>query len=226
MALATGALAGMIELVPLVGALRSLAGAASGTSLFLAIFAGSLTQVVSFVVVNGMIAEHLRRGESGLGAAARSARFVWDRRGDLAGALLRAVAVVGGLLLTFVGAPWGLRQLVRYQFAPQAVMLEGRGGAAALGRSTDLVGGRWLHTAVVIAVLNGLITLGGLVAALLLLVVGSGLPLWLFSALVSVIHAFIAPFAGIAMTLLYGDAAAEEGSDGPGEPAHAAAVPS
>lgn len=212
-ALATGVLAGMIEFVPFVAALRSLAGAASGTNLFLAVFAGSLTQVVAFVVVNGMIAVHLERGESGPRAAMRSARRTWNCRRELAGALVRAIVVVVGLLATVVGAPWGVRQLVRYQFAPQAVMLEDAGGAAALDRSSDLVRGRWLRTAAVIAVLNSMIALGGLVAALVVLVVASGLPLWFFSALVSMMYALIAPVAGIAMTLLYGDAAAAEVAD-------------
>ncbi|MEZ5296509.1 MAG: hypothetical protein R2697_09660 [Ilumatobacteraceae bacterium] len=66
------------------------------------------------------------------------------------GALLRAIVVVGGLILTVVGIPWAIRQLVRYQFVPQAVVSEHRDARSALDRSSDLVRGRWWWTAGVV----------------------------------------------------------------------------
>ena len=45
-------------------------------------------------------------------------------------------------------------------------------------------------------------------AALILLVWATGLPLWAFSAVASLVYALIVPLAAIAMTLLYGDAVA------------------
>ncbi len=122
------------------------------------------------------------------------------------------------LLSTVVLAPFGIRQLVRYQFAPQAVMAEERRGGAALRRSSALVRGRWWHTAVVVATINGAIALTALAAALLLLVAASGVPLWIFSGLVSVVYALVVPLAAIAVTLLYGDAVAEREETEANEP--------
>ena len=48
-------------------------------------------------------------------------------------------------------------------------MRDERTGHDALARSTELVRGRWFHTAIVAAVINGAVTLTALVIALLLL---------------------------------------------------------
>jgi hypothetical protein len=50
--------------------------------------------------------------------------------------------------------------------------------------------------------------------ALLLLVVAAGIPLWVFSALATIVYALTVPLAAIAMTLLYGNAIASEEADG------------
>jgi hypothetical protein len=50
-------------------------------------------------------------------------------------------------------------------------------------------------------------------AGLLLLVLASGIPLWIFSALVSLIYILVVPLAALAMTMLYGDARAEASGD-------------
>ena len=62
--------------------------------------------------------------------------------------------------------------------------------------------------------------------ALLLLVSVTGLPLWAFSALSSLVYALVVPLAAIAITLLYGDAAAahiSEDHSGTGEEVDATA---
>lgn len=58
--------------------------------------------------------------------------------------------------------------------------------------------------------LNAAVGFIGLLVALILLVVASSIPLWVFSVLVSLVYAFVVPFAALAMTLLYGDAVAEQ----------------
>jgi hypothetical protein len=74
------------------------------------------------------------------------------------------------------------------------------------------------HTAIVVGSAQQLpIGLVALVVALILLVVASSIPLWLFSILVSLVYAFIVPFAALAMTLLYGDAVAEREAVAPAE---------
>ena len=209
-ALITGVLGALLKLVPGVSAFLSLAQGASGTSLVMAAFVGSIANVAAFVVINAIVAEYLDGSERGLEAAVDAIRTTWQRRRSLFGAFGRSFAIVFVLLASFVGIPWGIRQLVRYQFVGQAVAYDDLDGAAALDRSSSLVRGRWLHTALVIALLNGAVALLALVVGLLILLVATGLPLWLFAAIVSLVSALTVPIAAIAMTLLYGDAIAEQ----------------
>ncbi|MAT07063.1 MAG: hypothetical protein CL424_18675 [Acidimicrobiaceae bacterium] len=212
-AIVTGLLAAVLLLVPGVSALVALAQGASGTSLVLAAFVGSIANVAAFVIVNAIVAEYLDGPERGFDAAFAALRTTFDRRRALLGAFVRSFAIVFVLLVSFVGIPWGIRQLVRYQFVAQAVAYDDLDGRAALDRSSSLVTGRWLHTALVVALLNGAVALLSLVAGLLILLLATGLPLWAFSAIVSLVSAFTVPIAAIAMTLLYGDAIAEAQHD-------------
>ena len=175
----------------------------------MAALAGSLANVAAFVFVNAMVADYLRRDDRGVDAAMESVRATWARRKDLGEALIRSFAIVFVLLVSVLGIPWAIRQLVRYQFIAHVVMGEGRSGKEALGRSSELVRHRWFHTAVIAAALNGAVGLVALVVALLILVIAAGLPIWMFSALVSLVYALVVPLAAIAMSLLHGDAVAE-----------------
>ena len=204
-----GAVARLIEFVPLLGSLLALAGSSKGVGVVLALSASSAGNIAAFLVVNSMVADYLRNDQRGFDAARASMQRAWERRGDIFGAFVRSFLIVGGLLVSVVGIPWAIRQLVRYQLAPQAIMLEGRNGRQALARSAELAKGRWFHTALVSAGLNGLVLITGTVTGLLLLVVVTGIPLWLFSGLVSLVYAVIVPLAAIALTLLYGDAVTE-----------------
>jgi hypothetical protein len=61
---------------------------------------------------------------------------------------------------------------------------------------------------------HGVVIISGLAFGLVLLLVVTGLPMWLFSSLVTLIYAFVVPLSSLAVTLLYGDAvAAERGAD-------------
>jgi hypothetical protein len=208
-AFVVGVLVTLIEMVPLLGSLMALMGSGTGASLLLAALIGGAANIAAFVVVNSMVVDYLDHDERGFDAAVASARRAWEHRRGLAGGLLRSVVIVVALLATVVGAPWGFRQLVRYQFVAQSVMLDGADGRTALARSSELVKDRWFHTAIIIVVLNGLVALSALITGLLLLVIATGIPLWLFSALLSLVFALIVPFAAIAMALLYGDALVE-----------------
>ena len=145
-------------------------------------------------------------------------RDALGRLRDLAAGLARAVVIVGGLSVTIVGIPWAIRQLVRYQFLAQVTMDEGLRGKAALDRSTELVKGRWVHTAAVAAIVNGLVSLVNGAVGLTLLLAAASLPLWAFSILVGLASAIVAPFAATNMVLLYGDAKAEKEQLAPAQP--------
>ena len=134
---------------------------------------------------------------------------VWARRGPLAGGFVRAFAIVYVLLITVIGIPWAIRQLVRYQFLAQAVILDGSDGRAALRRSTELVRGRWWHTALLTGIFNGLVLIATIGLGLVLLLVLAGLPMWAFSAATLFGAAVLVPGTSVAQVLLYGDAVAE-----------------
>jgi len=204
-----GLIGALIAIVPVLGSVVSLAEGSNGANLVLALFAGSVAHVGAFVAINGLVAHYLRSEHDGMDAVGESIRATWGRRRELVGAFTRTFLIVAALLFSIVGIPWGIRQVVRYQFIGQSVMVDDSDGSQALSRSSELVTGRWLHTAVVTAVLNGLIAATALVFGLLLLILAAGLPLWLFSALMSLVSVLIVPLASIAMGYLHGDARAE-----------------
>jgi hypothetical protein len=226
-AVVIGLLAGILGALPLIREVLDLAGTESGSGLLIALLIGGFANAAAFVAVNAMVATYLTAIETAGGTADETgataapmaaAERAWAVRRPLLIGLARSYAVVIGLLVTIVGTPWAIRQLVRYQFMPHVVVVEGEDGRGALARSSALVSGRWLHTAAAVMVINGLVTLAGWGIGLLILVVFTGVPLWLFSALITLVYALVAPVAAIAMTLLYGDAVAQD--DGVvGEPA-------
>jgi hypothetical protein len=208
-ALIAGLVAALLDLIPLFDRIRALLGTASGTNLVVALLIGSLVNVAAFVVVNSTVADYLERDAHGIDAARESFRRVLAHRRDIGGAFGRAYAIVFLLLISTIGFPVGVFMLVRYQFISQTVMLEDLDGRRALRRSGRLTNGRWLHTAVVSALLNGLVLVSAVGTGLILLILVPGLPLWAFSILAALVYAVLVPLAAISMTLLYGDAVAE-----------------
>lgn len=85
---------------------------------------------------------------------------------------------------------------------------EGTDALGALRRSTELVRRRWWHAAFVTATPNGIVGVTAMAVSLLLLLLFTGIPLWLFSIFVSLVYVFVVPLAAIAMNLLHGDAVA------------------
>ena len=60
---------------------------------------------------------------------------------------LRYAGAFLGLLLTVIGIPWAARLLVRWFFAAQAFVIENMSPKEAIGRSCEIVQGRWWRTA-------------------------------------------------------------------------------
>ena len=210
-AVVVGLFGAFLTIVPVLRDLLDLAGTSSGTSTVVALVASGFAHLAAYVAVNAMVVTWIAARERDQErSAVEAARLVWDHRAPLFKGFARAFVIVVGLGITIVGIPWSLRQLVRYQFLPHAVMYEGHDGRDGLARSSDLVTGRWWHTALMFSLLNSLVGLTGLVVGLLLLVLFAGLPLWFFSGLVTLIYALVVPLAALALTLLYGDASAEQ----------------
>ena len=88
-------------------------------------------------------------------------------------------------------------------------MLEDLDGRAALARSAELVRGRWWHTAAVIAVFNTIVIAASIGLGIVLLVLVSQVPLWLFTVLMTLMFALVSPLSAVVITLLYGNPIAE-----------------
>ena len=123
------------------------------------------------------------------------------------------------LNLTVVGAPLAGWLVVRYQLMGPVAMLE-QGSADDLRlRASGLVRHRWWHTAVFALGIWAGIHAIGVAIGLLVLVAATGLPLWAGSLVVMAVEVALTPLGGIALTLLYGDAAVEHDEpDAAGEP--------
>jgi hypothetical protein len=150
-----------------------------------------------YVVIGGAVAAVVDRPHS-------SRVTVRQAIGPLLSALARAAAIVIGLLVTVVGIPWAIRQLVRYQMIPQVVVLEGVDGREALRRSSEVVRGRWWWTAAIVAVLQFVIGALALAFAMTVLIGFPGIPLWLFNLFSALVFEFLMPIFGVVMAYVYG----------------------
>ncbi len=177
------------------------------------LIAGTMTvigQVTTALLVTAAVSVFMlgmERGEEPRGLD--SYRQALAKARPLAAGAIRAGVEILLLAVTIVGIPWAIHRFTRYQFLAQVTMLEGREPKAALRRSAQLVSGRWFHTAMVIALLNATVSAVNLIVGFLLLIILAGLPLWLFTALVTAASATVVPFSAFGTVMLYGDARAE-----------------
>lgn len=189
--------------VPFVSDLIDLAGDRSGTAFLLAMAVGGIADVLTFVYVAAAVARVVDDTDAS-GPILPSA----DEVRRLALAVAKAAFVVVVLLVSIVGIPWAIRQFVRYQFIAHAVVLEGADPDDALGRSSELVAGRWWWTAgLVLGVEVAAVAAGFLVAVAVLLAVPA-LPLWAFNVVAAGIHLVLVPIAAAAVGYAYGTLAA------------------
>ncbi|MEO1056749.1 MAG: Vps62-related protein [Actinomycetota bacterium] len=195
----------IVRMVPLVSSLVDLAADDSAVSLVLGLVAPGVTGIVAFVAGSALVAAWV----DGERTVAESVHIVLGRWRPLLGGFLRSAAIVAVLAITVIGIPWAIRQAVRYQFLAPAVVVDELDGRAALDRSSTLTRGRWWHTALFAVLAQATVAVVAMVVGLLLLIVLSGVPLWLFSGLISVVVAAVVPLAALAMVLLYGDAVAQ-----------------
>ena len=202
------AIAVFARLIPFVGEFIELARPSGGTNLFMAALAGGAVNLAAFVGVSALVAEFLRGANRTSGGLRDATRVTWARRSTLLKAFIRTYATVVILMVSIIGIPWGIRQIVRYQLMPQVIVHEETDARGSLQRSTELVHGRWLHTAFAATAINGMVFVTVMGLSLLLLVGAALIPLWAFSALVTLLYILVAPLAAIAMNLVYGDAVA------------------
>jgi hypothetical protein len=210
--LVAGLLGSAARRVPAIGDLVALLDTdGSGSRAFVSAIIGGVVAVLAFVFVVAAVAHVLDgQGQGADTSAVGAIRAVGTRASALGGGFLRALVIAVLLSLTIVGFPIAVWIVVRYQFMAQAIMLERLDGRQGLARSSQLVRGRWWHTGVVTALINVVVGTTGLVIGVLLLVAFTGLPLWALSLIVTLVNVLIMPLGAIAVTLLYGDAVAEQ----------------
>ncbi|MGA9277949.1 hypothetical protein [Ilumatobacter sp.] len=210
-AVLVSAVGALMQRIPFVKSVTALAGNAADTSLLFALLAGGFANLLAFTAVNAMVAAYYDLLSDDQPATGMDAvRRAWSCAPQLFEGFLRAFLIVAVLLVSVIGIPFGIWYLIRFQFLAQAVVTEDRTGRDGLARSSELIRGRWWHTAIMIGLFNLLVGASGAIVGLLLLVLVAGIPLWLFSGLVTLVYSLIVPLAAVAQTLLFGDAVAEE----------------
>ena len=191
--------------------MRALFGTASGTNLVVALLIGSLVNLAAFVVVNSTVADYLERDAHGIDGAVESFKRVLARRRDIGGAFGARVrdrlpAADQHDRLPDRGVPARSLPVHRPNGHARGSRRAPRAAPQRTPRQPPLAAhrrrvGRRQRT-------GDRVRRGSRAAVLLLLV--PGLPLWAFSALAAVVYAVLVPLAAISMTLLYGDAVAEQ----------------
>jgi hypothetical protein len=186
-----------------------LAGDRSWVATFVAVFSGGLGNLLAFVYVSAAVASTIGRSDRSDWARDFNRPLGTEMLKTLLITVAKSTVIVIALLASIVGIPWGIRQLVRYQVAPQVIAIEQADPAGALRRSSDLVSGRWWWTAGVIASLQAIFGIAGFGTAVIVLLLTS-LPLWLFNVVSSLIYVALVPVGAAAMTYVYGTLAARE----------------
>jgi hypothetical protein len=119
----------------------------------------ALAAVVMFLVLTGAITRAVAAEVAGEDPGVeQSYRFGFHRLGSvLLVSVLVGLAIIGGLLLLIIP---GIYIGVRLAVSIEALVVEGRRGTQAMGRSWELVGGHWWHafgTLVVAGLLTGVV---------------------------------------------------------------------
>jgi hypothetical protein len=118
---------------------------------------------------------------------------------------LIAAFAIGGLCLSIVGIPFGLRQASRWSLSGHAVLLEGKPATKALRSSADLISvSRW-HALITLLLLAMVALLTAPAVGIVLLWFVKSLSPVYVGLLTAVLHALLVPYLAIALTLLYFD---------------------
>ena len=199
--------------------LVDLSGRKSGEAAALAFLTGGFGLLVAAVLVTAAsavaVAEIEAGGEPGI---RRSYDAVFARFRDLFVAFARAVGVAILLIVTVVGIPRAVQQVVRWTFLPQACVLEKLDAEEARRRSARLVGGSWWRTFALSATINVTTLLVGLLVGVLFLFLVSSVSLTVINVIGAIVYMLIYPYVSIATTLLFYDRAAA------GQPAESGAA--
>lgn len=182
-----------------IALLENSPGAYYAVALLLLIF----QHLASLVVTGPMVIEvyeDIRNGQSS------SPRDVWNRTRehipDLVRSVGRGALVIVLLSITLIGVPVAIWLTIRWYFIPQATMLDGATGKAALKRSAQSVQGRWWRVALTIVAMLAMAAVPGILIGWGFLILGHS-SVQFTNGLSSLIYMVSVPISLLALTLVY-----------------------
>jgi hypothetical protein len=163
--------------------------------------AQALVAAIAIVVAR----EAMRDKEVGFLQAVRGVKARFWR---VVGAQLLATVGVLALALTVIGLPFALWKLVGWAFVQEEVIFTDKSFRESFRGSSELVRGRWFHTARVIVIFYviGIATGPILTFALIF----TALPLFWINVIGSLVFALLIPFTALGGTFLYFDLSVRE----------------
>jgi hypothetical protein len=185
-------------------------GEAAGALLVLVVGLGTTLTLLGLSLAQAATACALVAVDEGRPTGALHAyRVALKKTQPLVGALVIAVAVWLILNVTTILIPVAVWFAVRWLLLAQVVELENASARAALGRSSELVRGRWLRVASIVGV-GALVALaaGPLLGALLIFVTDA--PLALLNVVAGVVYALAMPYVALATCYVYFDCRARD----------------
>jgi hypothetical protein len=168
----------------------------------LAILAIYLIALLPLTIVEGAIIAYVDALDRGTAQTEGQAfSLAVKKAGALFGAVARIAAAVVPLCLVIIGLPIAIFLMIRWLFAPQAVILENTDGLGGLRSSASLTLGEWWPTFGRVA-MTGLLVIAanGIMNAIL-----ASAPPAVFAVVSAILGAFTWPYFSIALTLIYFD---------------------
>ena len=181
-------------------------GQSAGLLVLLVVALGATLTLLGFALVQAATAVALVEVDAGRDIGPVHAyRTALRELRSLVGAL-----GIGAVTWTFLSAtglllPVAVWLVVRWSLFPQAVVVEGRSAVDALGRSRELVRGRWLRVGSLVgAGIAVTLAAGPLIGAVLILATDAPLPL--LNVVAGVVYALAMPFVALTAAYVYFDA--------------------
>jgi hypothetical protein len=160
----------------------------------------ALASILMYLVLTGAITRAVAAEVAGQDPSVeQSYRFGFHRLGSvLLVSVLVGLAIIGGLILLIIP---GIYIGVRLAVSIEALVVEGRRGTEAMGRSWELVGGHWWHA-------FGTIVVGGLLTGIVNAVITSpfGDTGWFAQGVAAAVATVVTlPYSALVGVLLYLD---------------------
>jgi hypothetical protein len=196
-----------LSAIPIVGGTRYLAGLpGTGTAWRLALsdLLNTLVHPIALAIVSAVVIVFVRSlVQTGRAGFVDSWRGMARRFWRVVVVQLLATLIVALLHLTIIGIPFAIWKLVGWSFVQQEVLFSDKPIRGAFRGSSDLVRGRWWHTARPVLFLTVITIVAGPMATFALIF--TPFPLFWINAIGSLIFALLIPYVALGYTLLYFD---------------------